>query len=220
MARIAVLDDRAPQRDTLVKLIGAVLPANWQCIAAPLYEEVKTYPQWLIDNEVHVLIADQVLNEQAAEEGSQSVDYKAHDVIHAIRNAMPSFPIYVITSYPDDAELANHLGDAEDVMTRRDLSEKPRAYVARMLRAGTKFAEEHQRILAAMTELAKKAASGTATAEDIEKLRALQATIGLAADANQEGRGQLLEGLERQLNSLDELRGEIEELLKQPKWRK
>jgi len=215
MAHIAVLDDRAPQRETLVKLIGAVLPGGWQCIAAPLFQNIKEYPQWLMENDVHVLVADQVLNEQAEEEGSQAVDYKAHDVIFAIRQAFPSFPIYVITSYPDDAELSSHLGDAEGVMTRRELSEKPRAFVARMVRAGSKFAEEHQQDLAALTELSKKVASGTATPDDTKKLHALQATIGLGANTGiQEGRGDVLEAVEKKLDDLDELRGEIETLLK------
>jgi DNA-binding NarL/FixJ family response regulator len=214
MSRIAVLDDRAPQRETLLKLIGAVLPAKWQCIAAPLLESAKGYPQWLMDEEVQVLIADQVLNEQAAEEGSQAVDYKAHQVIAAIRQALPSFPIYVVTSYPDDAELANHLGDAEGVMTRRELAENPKAYVSRMVRAGTKFAEDHQKDLAQLTELAKKAASGTATDADTERLRALQALIGLSADATQEGRGEALEAVEKQLDNLNVLKAEIDQVLK------
>ncbi len=71
MRKIAILDDRAPQRETLRTLIDTVLPKGWECIACPLLKSVNEYPNWLIDKDVQVLLADQVLNEQAAEVGSQ-----------------------------------------------------------------------------------------------------------------------------------------------------
>jgi DNA-binding NarL/FixJ family response regulator len=214
MRRIAILDDRAPQRETLRTLIDTVLPKGWECIACPLLKSVNEYPNWLIDKDVQVLLADQVLNEQAAEVGSQAVDYKAHEVIEEIRRTLPNFPVYIITSFPDDADLLRHSGDADDVLTRRELSRKPKVFVARMVRAGTKFAEDHQKDLDTLGELSKKVAAGTDTATDRKKLRALQTFIGLGVERpSDKTRAELLRSLETKLDELDAVRGKIEKFL-------
>lgn len=215
MRRIAILDDRAPQRETLRALIEAVLPQGWKCIICPLLKSVTEYPNWLVDKDVHVLLTDQVLNEQAAEVGSQAVDYKAHEVIQEIRRALPNFPIYIITSFPDDADLLRHLGEADDVLTRREVSRKPKVFVSRMVRAGTKFADDHQKDLDKLAELSKKVAAGNETKSERKQLNALQASIGLGVERPvSKNRAEVLQSLEKQMAELDSVRGKIETFLK------
>src|SRR6185436_4101904 len=119
MNSIAVLDDRQEQRQTVMRSINLALPNNWSCIECPLLDDYEGYADWLTLNDVCVLLADQVLNEQDAG-GDLVVDYKGHQVIESIRKTFPNFPIFLISAYTDDEDLQDHLADAEDVLTRNN----------------------------------------------------------------------------------------------------
>ena len=214
MYSMALLDDRREQRTTLMRSIRDVLPAEWQCIECPLLPKLSSYPQWLTQNDVFVLIADQVLDEQAAD-SEGAVDYKGHEVINSIRNDFPNFPVFIVTAHrDDDNDLSQHEADAEDVISRRELTEDPEKYVTRMVRAGQRFHEEHERRLSELTELAVKVASGDASNDEREALRKLQVSVGSESAARLDlTRNEALDSADEKLAELEKLRTEIEQLL-------
>jgi hypothetical protein len=216
MPKLALLDDRGPQRETIAHLITTQLPGEWTCINAPLLSNPADYPRWLLTNDVHVLLADHKLDEHAEEEGSVAVDYTAPDVIAAIRKTIPSFPIFILTAYPHDAYLLQHVADAEAVIQRRTFAEEITTHVPRMLRSANRFAEEHQKQLAELGTLASAAASGKAGPQDLERMKALQASIGLSIDsASSADRKTLLAEMEGKLDKMEEIQRDIEAFLKQ-----
>lgn len=213
MYAIAVLDDRRGELETLMRSIGSALPAEWNCIECPLLLDPSRYSEWLTQNNVLVLIADQVLNERARD-SLGAVDYKGHEVISSIRKTFPNFPVFIVTAHPEDPDLPEHWGEAEDVMTRAKLTGEVEKYVMRMVRSGQRFHAEHERQLADLSDLAMKVASGTATDEDKEALKKLQVSLGTQSAASLEiTRQEALDQADKKLAELERLRTEIEQVL-------
>lgn len=213
MYSIAVLDDRNEQLTTLIRSIRTALPEGWSCVQCPLVSDPSSYAQWLMDNEVFVLVVDQVLNEQAPDSAG-SVDYKGHQVIESIRETFPDFPVFIVTAHPSDEDLSDHEGNAEDVITRTQLTGDVRKYVARMVRAGQRFHAEHERRLNELTELATKVALGTASQEEKDNLKQLQVSLGSrpAATVNIT-REEALASAEEKATELEDLAREIEAIV-------
>jgi len=214
MAVLAILDDRREVRETLVRSLRTALPKDWECILCPLLKKTTDYPEWLLNHKVQVLLADQVLNEQAPD-STGTADYKGHDVTTIIRKSIPNLPIYIVTAYPDDRDLPDHFGDVEDVFRRRELTKDPKRYVRRMLRAGQRFEKEHNDQVEQLAELAVKVASGKASANDKKQLHTLQVALSTpsALDIDQ-SREKALEAAEDELRKVQKIRKRIEKLLK------
>ena len=84
-----------------------------------------------------------------------------------------------------------------------------------MVRAGTKFADDHQKDLDKLAELSKKVAAGNETKSERKQLNALQASIGLGVERPvSKNRAEVLQSLEKQMAELDSVRGKIETFLK------
>jgi hypothetical protein len=216
MSAIAVLDDRRDERETIVKLIGTVLPEGWDCIEAPLLQDRSDYTGWITREDVRVLLADQVLGDQPPD-GEPALDYKGHGVAESIRKVWPNFPVYIFTSQEDD-DLPAHLGEAEAVIVRKDLREQIDVLVPRMVRSGQRFHEEHERQLQTLTALATKVATGTASDEETEELKQMQISMGTPTAASiSVGREGALASAEEQITQLEKLIEEIEALVKDKK---
>jgi len=216
MSSIAVLDDRPEERETIVRLIGTLLPQGWDCIEAPLLQNRSDYIGWMMSHDVRVLLVDQVLGDQPPN-GEPALDYKGHGVVESIRRVWPNFPVYIFTSQEDD-DLPAHLGEAEDVIVRKELRERIDVLVPRMVRSGQRFHEEHERQLQTLSTLATKVATGTASDEEKEELKQMQISMGTPAAASiSMGREGALAGAEEQVTQLEKLIEEIETLVKRQK---
>lgn len=213
---IAVLDDRAAERDSLVKLIDVLLPEGWDCVEAPLFQDKARYPEWLVGNEIQVLMVDQVLGDQAPP-NEPALSYKGHGVVESIRKKLPNFPAYIFTSQRDE-DLPNHEGEAEDVIERGEFNKNPEKFVARMVRAGQRFHEEHERQLREMTRLAIRVANGTASREEKKQLNNLQISLGTPSGAAiNVKREEALAGAEEKVTELEQLVREIENQIREAK---
>jgi len=214
MPTMAVLDDRREQRATLMRSIKTALPKDWDCIECPLLSKTAQYPHWLTGHRVDVLVADQVLNEQVADR-TGTADYKGNEVTRSIRRAIPNFPIFIVTAFPDDSDLKRHLADVEAVVRRRDLTRNVREYIPRMVRAGQRFNDETARGLAQLSKVAAKVASGRATAADRKRLAKMQIACGVISSAAIDpSREAILSKVEEGLNDLERLRLKLEHLLR------
>jgi hypothetical protein len=206
---IAVLDDRPDPRDSVVSMIRAVLPKPWKCIVCPLLDNAALYADWLLENDVQVLLADQVLNEGAADT-EKVVHYKGDEVTRAIRKAIPNLPIYIITAYKDDADLDRHTADVEAILNRKELARDIKTHVPRMLRAGRRHMEEQEHQLAELATLAAKAASGKVSNQEKRKLANLQALLATPSSREiDQPRAKVLERTEALLSEMEKLKTDI-----------
>jgi hypothetical protein len=213
MPAMGIIDDRNDLRETLLRRVDSELQGAWQTVdTAPLHH-MQDYPAWIAEYDVAVILLDERLNEQVEVAGKQ-IGYDGHDLVEFIRQYLPTFPIFIITSYKSDEELSKKFSDVEDIIDRKEFLKKAEEYVPRFLRSGQKFLQMFQ---AELNELAKKAdkiAKGKATTEDIETANAIRARIGLAFPSEPLGdRSQWLNKIEEKLEELRQLTREIEKFL-------
>lgn len=217
MPAIAVLDDRASERKTLMRGISSNLPQGWDCVECPIEGSPDAYPRWLTHNHIYALVVDQVLNEQASGKKNHAT-FKGHDVIAAIRKHLKSFPIYVITAYPEDDDLKDHRAEADRVLRRDEFAKNADVYVKRIVRAAERFAEEHKKDLSRLTDLARKAATNTISADERKELASLQSTIGFVTLQEAENaRAKALDSLEKKLKGFQAIEKDIVNYLRKKK---
>jgi CheY-like chemotaxis protein len=210
--RIAVLDDRKEPRETVMLGLRPKLPKGWTIVACPLLKDRQNYAAWLINNRVAVLLLDQMLNEQAPD-SELPVTYKGNDVIRAIRQQLPDFPIVVVTKAKEDTDLVNHFGEADDIVDRKDLL-KSDQYAIRIVRLGRAYVSQFEDELARLAELSKYKAMGKETGSDAKELKAIQTKLGLPSMLAGEG-DVAINSLETEVEKLEALCKKVEAFLKQ-----
>lgn len=209
--RIALLDDRSDQRDTVIRGLSPLLPDDWECIECPLLKGPDDYSIWLVNNRVLVLLLDQLLDEQAPASG-KPVDYRGHDVMRAVRKSLKDFPIVVVTRATEDHDLRDNLGVADDIVNRTTLLQYASSYLMRIMRQGRKWYEENQNDLKRLSELSRKAAVGEADENDINEIRLLQTKLDVPEQPLK--RDVLISALEREVDKLAQLNVKVQNYIK------
>jgi CheY-like chemotaxis protein len=214
MPTIALFDDRKSIRDALALNFKIALPGGWDFIPSAPLPNAADYVDWIVRNDVQVLVIDWVLDEQGGDV-DHPVNYKGHVVVQTIRKQLPGIPVFVITAQPTDEDLTEHLGDVESVFTRQQFSSAPKKFIKPMIRAGERFAKQFADDLAELAALAEKVATGKITKDELARLRAIQATLGLIPDVQSEvSRSTALDNFEKKLGEMKTLGDEIGKYLK------
>lgn len=178
MPTIAIIDDRRELRQTLKNSIDNELIKKWHSIDIHPLPALIDYYSWIIENEIAVILLDERLHERT-DTHIMYVNYNGHDLVDYIRQTIPTLPIFIITSYPQDNELLKKFKDVEEIIKRDDFCIKADAYVPRILRSAQKFLETFEDELNELAKKAEKIAKGTATQRDIQTINAIRAKIGL-----------------------------------------
>lgn len=178
MPTVAIIDDREDMRKTIKRLVDSELEGEWNSVEVDPLPNLEDYPSWIMEDEVCVILLDERLNEQKPKKKNTSY-YEGHTLVEFIRKHLPTFPIFVITSYPEDEELKKKFKDVEEIIVRHQFAERANEYVPRFLRSGQRYLEAFHNELTELAENADKIAKGTATQQDIERVKAIQAKIGM-----------------------------------------
>ena len=217
MPTVLLVDDRRDYRETIVLNLKMYLGAGWVVRDNPPLDQLSAYPSWIGDEDAAVLILDERLGEQKSDSGIH-VAYSGHLVVEFLRRSMPTFPIFVLTSYPEDEELVERFGSVEEIIPRGEFGEHPEGYVDRIKRSGQRFLEVHERELSELAELSARMATGRANPSDRKRIAALHHLLslpysGLGGDLAEwlSGMEGLVEGLEAIVEQLQrENTGEVE----------
>jgi hypothetical protein len=214
MAAVGVIDDRRDLRETLVRRIKAELREDWECMSTAPLLEMEEYPAWITGNDVAVMLLDERLNEQV-ECCEAFSGYNGHDLVTFLRERMPTFPIFVVTSYKDDEELRKKFRDVEDIIERKEFLKRAEEYVPRFIRSGQKFIEVFESELNELAIRADRIAKGVATNEDLERANAIRIRVGLAFPWDLlNDRSEWLKRMNEKMDELKKLKAEVEEFLK------
>jgi hypothetical protein len=187
MPCIAVIDDRAPMRRSVVRLIRQQLrnldeSKQWEVIDSTPLPEIEDYDGWIMENEVTVLVLDEKLDE-SHEDGSEAVQYFGHQVASHLRVRIPDLPQFIITAiaHPDDLD-EEGARSLDEIVARPIFSKRPGVYVQRMIRSGQKFLDRNEGQLAEMATLSEAAARGNASPDELTRLSALRQVYLLASE--------------------------------------
>ena len=220
MPTIAILDDRKGDRETIGRVVLSTLKrlnqsGEWNVVGdAPPSKERDVF-QWLDENDATVLVTDWKLNEGG--KGQRVVNYEADRLIREIRSKRPNFPIYVITGF--ESEARSHLKDVENIFSRKDFAKNADTVVPQMIRAGLRRHEEQRALLGRMDALARRVASGGASAKDRAALSSLQGyfQVEIPTMINLDTALGELEGARKKA---DKLRGQVQRRLQGKKGKK
>lgn len=217
MPTIAIIDDRKDHRSTIKRLVDTELLGDWDSSEVAPLPDLEDYPSWLTENEVAVILLDERLNEQKTK-GKALPNYEGHHLVEFIRQHLPTLPIFVITSYPDDQELKKKFKDVEEIIVRQEFAKKADEYVPRFLRSGQRYLEAFHKELRELSDSADKIARGKATKGDIEKVKAIQAKIGMIFPCDSlKSRCEWTDELESNLKKLEKLSIDIKKFLQSTK---
>lgn len=209
MPTVGIIDDRLDHRQTLKRGLDLELSGEWQSVDSEPLASLEEYMSWLSEHDVSVLLLDEKLQEQA------TVGYDGHDVVSHLRKILPTFPIFVITAYPEDEELKKKFSDVEEIIPRAEFSRHTSEFVPRFLRAAQRYLNSFQAELAELSEKSKKIAEGVATEDDIKTVEAIQAKLELAFTYQfLSDRNEWLQEVEAKLQELEKLRADLGEFLK------
>lgn len=218
MPTIAIIDDRREARETVAGLFHECVPDAVNVIDEQPLASLDSYPSWLREHNVSVLVIDERLHEQAPENGGVHVSYNGHDLVEYLRRRIPEFPIFVITSYATDEELVKRFGAVEDIIDRTDFGDNADAFAGRVTRAAQRYHNTFSRQLTEIAELATKVAADSATEAEMNRLRALQVEIGLSFPAEAyASRSKWIKEAERKIEEFTRLRGDLERIISKAK---
>lgn len=208
--KIGILDDRPEERTTAKRILNRNLnDGNWSIVDVPLLRTPAQIVEWLIQEEVQVLIADQILSDN---QQRHAINYQGHQVIEAVRQHLPNLPVYMLTAFHDRPEVTSNLGKMEEMVVRGELAAEAPVLVERMKRAGASFEERNRNSLSRLSELSAKKATERLSAEEQIDLNVLQTSMDLADTAVT--RAQILPELEAEVDKLTQLSARANALLR------
>jgi hypothetical protein len=172
---IAILDDRKNDRETITRVVVSTLKKikqtdDWNVVSDEPPAKERDVIHWLDENDATVLVSDWKLNEGA--KSQRVVNYEADSLIKEIRAKRPTFPIFVITGFENEARA--HLKEVENIFSRKEFTKNADNVVPQMIRAGRRRYEEQRGLLTRMDSLARKVAVGSASAKHKAELKSLQ----------------------------------------------
>lgn len=179
MKTIGIIDDKDSARKSFARQIKNVLERlypDWEVIDRKPFMKKDDYPQWIIENEISVLILDQQLDGEAIENG-KSVDYNGHNLVKELRFRFKDLPVYSITSYALSEELTANLSYFNLILSMRDFDEDTDNYINLFVKSGISFYNEFKKELSRLGELSRKIADGKYLREDLLEIQALQTRL-------------------------------------------
>jgi hypothetical protein len=216
MSKIGILDDRPGEIATATSIISRNLnDSKWSVVKVPLLATPARVVEWLAHEGVNVLVADQVLNDDA---NHQQVKYQGTDVVNEVRRHIPDLPVYMLTAFPKNPDVAPNLPRIEEMVLRGELGKRASVLVPRMMRAGETFERRHRELLSRLSELSQKKATDLLTKSEEKELKSLQMSLALADTSA--SREKLLPELEREVKKLADLQAKAEELLRKARHKK
>lgn len=180
MPLIGIVDDRVDIRTTLKrKIILSLKKQNllWDILDIYPFPELSNYVNWIRENDIAILILDERLQE--GNYNNVNVNYNGSKLIEFIRKVFPDFPVYAITSYPNDDSLQSRFPLFDEILSRDDFFKKSDEYTLRLTRSGQRFLDIYSRQLVRISNISKLIATGEARQEDIEELKKIQEYLNI-----------------------------------------
>jgi len=180
MNNIGLIDDRRDQRETTETLLNRSLrDTGWRCISIEPFSNLDQYFSWINEHEIAGLIVDEKLNESQLSSGGNA-GYDGHTLVRHIRQHIPDFPVYSITSYKDDPNLQDNIFNFENIFDRTEFQDKKDQITKIILRGCQKFTKEHQNHLSRISELSTKNAISELTEEELSEIKSIQTYLSIS----------------------------------------
>jgi hypothetical protein len=179
MKNIGLIDDKdIPRRAFMLRLNIKLkqFHEGWSIIDSKPFKDKETYRQWILENEISVLITDERLDEGPLEDGT-NVDYFGSDLVVELRKYFKDIPIYCITNIAVTDKLKSALSYFNLILSKKNFDEGIENYLNLFVKSGESFYKEYETELSRFGELSEKIANRTASVEEHKELKTLQTTL-------------------------------------------
>ncbi|RLD78658.1 MAG: hypothetical protein DRJ10_09985 [Bacteroidetes bacterium] len=179
MKNIGLIDDKDISRRAFMLKLNLELEKSfpeWRVVDSKPFKEIKTYHQWILENEISVLIIDERLDEEKLDDGSY-VRYFGSDLVKKLRMFLKDFPIYCITNIEITEQLKKALNYFNLTLSRKSFDDDIDNYLNLFIRSGISFYTEFKNELSRLGELSVLIASGKATQDDLKELQSIQTRL-------------------------------------------
>jgi len=179
MKNIGLIDDKDKQRRAFMLKIALKLEAlypEWKIIDSKPFKEIETYRQWILENEISVLIVDERLDEERLDDGSYA-EYFGSDLVKELRAYLKDFPIFCITNIEITEKLKKALGYFNLTLSRKNFDDEIDNYLNLFIKSGISFYSEFQKELGRLGELSEIIAKGDSTDSDRLEIQSLQTRL-------------------------------------------
>lgn len=217
MKNIGLIDDKDKSRRAFMLKLNLELEklyAGWKVIDSKPFKDPETYRQWVLENEISVLIIDERLDEEKLDDGSY-VKYFGSDLVKELRNYFKDIPIYCITNIEITEHLKNALSYFNLILSRKKFDDDIDNYLNLFIKSGISFYTEFQKELGRLGELSEKIARGEETASDLKEIQSLQTRL-LIPHWTEElmSRENYLTELEKKIDEVKSMQDKLLEYLK------
>lgn len=217
MSKIGIVDDNHDQRETLRLRLEIYLEnQNSTMEVVDIFPFDTTtfeeYFEWIEHEEIVSLIFDERMHNET-ENGIGPVGYRGDELVGKVRERYKDIPIYVITSNKGDQELIDKFSEFEEIIERGEFNDDGEKYTSRIIRASQRYLEENGNELAEFQTLSETIAAGNYSAEQFERLIALQTKLHLPLDVNLGERKDWLDEYEARIIELELLKEELKSKL-------
>jgi hypothetical protein len=179
MKSIGLIDDKDKQRRAFMLKIALKLEEyypEWKILDSKPFKEIETYRQWILENEISVLIVDERLDEERLDDGSY-VEYFGSDLVKELREYLKDFPIFCITNIEITEKLKKSLGYFNLTLSRKNFDDEIDNYLNLFIKSGISFYTEFQKELGRLGELSEIIAKGDSTDSDRLEIQSLQTRL-------------------------------------------
>ena len=215
MAAIAIVDDNVDQSESLKVALKQYLE-NFKnpldVITLFPFKDINQYFDFIEQNKVCVLILDERLNNHSSNSDGP-VDYKGNQLVTVIRERLKDFPIFSITTYPEDDDLISKTGEFEYILPRYKFVEEGNNYVPIIIRAAQRYLESNLNELNEFSELTKLIAGGENDPIKIARLQALQFKLELPFSGFDD-RKNWLDKYESHISELEKIKEELQKKIR------
>ncbi len=179
MKNIGLIDDKDRSRRAFMLKINLVLEKtypDWKILDSKPFADPNEYRQWILENDISVLITDERLDEEKLVDGT-FVKYFGSDLVKNLRDFLKDLPVYCITNIEITEKLKNSLSYFNLILSRSKFDAEMENYLNLFIKSGISFYNEFSKELARLGELSAKIASDTFTQDDIDEMQALQTSL-------------------------------------------
>jgi hypothetical protein len=220
MNNIGLIDDRNNQRKSFMRKLNLRLEAlypDWKIIDSKPFKTPEEYRQWVLENEISVLIIDERLNEESLADGTYAPDLGS-EVVKKLRDYFKDLPIYCITNIDITEELKSALQYFNLILSRSKFDADLDNYLNSFIRSGIIFYTAYKEELALLGELSEKIAKGIATVDEVKEAHSLQMRLVIPHLTEElTSREVYLKDLETQIDEIKKLQQELLNSLNQDK---
>jgi len=218
MNNIGIIDDNKDQRETLKLVLSAHLEgADSSLGVIDIFPfDTKTFEEyfsWIEQNNIVFLIFDEMMHNES-EGKTGPVGYRGNQLVEIIRKRFKDIPIYVITAHKGDSDLQSKFSEFEDIIGRQEFIDDGVKWVSRFIRAAQRYLAENTDELEEFQTLAKQAATGKITEEDLIKLKAIQTKLQLPHETSMGERKDWLDEYEARIKEIEKLKNKIKTQIK------